>query len=581
VSWPVGAGRKLVALAPALSVSLTALFVLPAHAGGFRLVKWGALAVALAVTGILLWAYGLARRVPRRWLAVAGFVASAIVLPALSGVPARAHWPTALSMLCGLALFFVTTLALDDDDAARRMNLVVLIAAGTSCAGVVSLQAAGLRWLTSDVYTGLEFRAPGTLGNPNWAAALLAPLVPLSLGLAATAKRPWPYHAAAAVMTLATLATLSKGGAATLAAGLLVFVLLGPGVTRRRLSQVLGAGAACTAAAFALAWRLSLFTDASWLRGRIFLWRVALLLMGERPLTGFGLDGYLAAYGRGAAALVGGDPSAFMPLSSVDFAHDDLLQLAAECGLPTAAMFVLLVVTAIASARLRGDALARAVGAAVAALFVNGLADSPLHVPSTFALFFFLLGWLSPTAQRADAGAGRAALAGVILLGATQGVRFFAGDAHWTRGRDALRAHRLAVPELEQASAFLPEHGRVASQHARALAYAGRIDAAVEALTVASGLRFDFDDEILRRDLEARSLDRDAAISLWQQFSTRFPALIAPSLRLGALHLQANDRAAAVAAYARVLANPQPTARAEAARRQARAMLRSLSPGSR
>ncbi len=59
----------------------------------------------------------------------------------------------------------------------------------------------------------------------------------------------------------------------------------------------------------------------SWLRVRLFLWRVALVLIGERRLTGWGLGGF--------------------------------------------------------------------------ALCVNGLADSPLRVPSTFVLFFCLLGWLS------------------------------------------------------------------------------------------------------------------------------------------------------------------------------------------
>jgi hypothetical protein len=380
-------------------------------------------------------------------------------------------------------------------------------------------------------------------------------------------------------MAIATLATLSKGGAATLAAGVLVFVLWGSEVSQGRRIALLGAACVCTTVALTLAWRLSLFTQASWLRGRIFLWRVALVLVGERPLTGWGLGGYLPAYGRGAAVVVDGDPGAFMPLSSVDFAHSDVLQLAAECGLVTAAMFVLVVVAALACAHRRGDPPARAVGAAIAAISVNGLADAPLRVPSTFVLFFFLLGWLSPTALRANARAGRTVLVAVALLGAIEGLRFLAGDAYWTLGRDALRAGKLAIPQLERARFLLPEHGRSASQYVRALARAGRIDAALEAAAIAAALRFDFDDEILRRDLQARSLDRDAAIHLWQELATRFPALVTPYSRLGALHLQANDRAAAIAAYETVLANPQSTARAEAARRQARDVLGFLLAG--
>jgi tetratricopeptide (TPR) repeat protein len=196
-------------------------------------------------------------------------------------------------------------------------------------------------------------------------------------------------------------------------------------------------------------------------------------------------------------------------------------------------------------------------------------------VPSTFVLFFFLLGWLSPTALRAR---GVRPLLGVIaLLGVLQGVRFAAGNAYWTLGRDALAARQPAIVHLERTRFWMPEHGRSASQYARALSRAGRFDDALAASAVAASLRFDFDDEIFRRDLRTRSLARAAAIGQWQEFSASFPALVTPYLRLGALHLQANDRAAAIAAYEAVLANPQPTSRAEAARTQARRVLKSLS----
>ncbi|HEY6079510.1 MAG TPA: O-antigen ligase family protein [Polyangiaceae bacterium] len=566
--------RRLVQLAPALLVTTTALFALPDQAGGFRLAKWSAFGIALGALGVALLVRPLPLRLPRSWWALGVFVAAAVALPAFSSSLALTHWPTALGTLSGLALFFVTVIALGDDDNARRANLVVLTACGGLCAVVVLLQAAGLRWLTSDVYTGLEFRAPGTFGNPNWAAAYLAPLVPLSLGLAATATRRRWHYAAAALHTVATVATLSKGGALTLAAGLFVFAVLGRSVPRGRRLALLAVAAACAATALALAWHQDLPTQASWLRGRLFLWRAALFIVGEQPLSGAGLGGYPYAYGRAAAALIDGDPAVFMPLASVDFAHNDLLQFAAEGGLVTAAAFVAVVVAVLVGAHRRSDPLSRAVGAAVAALVVNGLADSPLRVPSTFVLFFFLLGWLSPSAPRAKSY--RPLLGVIALLGVLQGVRFAAGNASWTLGREALGARRPAVSDLERARFWLPEHGRSASQYARALGRAGRFDDALAASAVAASLRFDVDDEIFRRDLASRSLGRAAAITQWQDFSRRFPALVTPYLRLGALHLQANDRSAAIAAYEAVLANPQPTSRAQVARAQARGVLQSL-----
>lgn len=565
--------RRLVPLAPALLVAVTALFALPQQAGGFRLTKWSAFGLGLAALAVACLVRPAPLRLPRAWLAVGVFVAAAVALPALSPTPALTHWPSALGVLSGLAFFFVTVVALGDDDDARRSALVVLTASGVLCSLVVLLQAAGMRWLTSDVYTGLEFRAPGTFGNPNWAAAYLAPLVPLSLSLAATSKRRWPYHGAAGLLTLATLATLSKGGAVTLAAGLLTFFSLGR-VPRGRRLALLAAATACTGAALAIAWHQDLVTQAPWLRGRLFLWRAALVIVSEHPLTGAGLGGYPPAYGGAAAALLEGDPAAFMPLATVDFAHHDLLQFAAEGGLVTAGAFLVVVVATLVRAHRQGDPLSRAVGAAVAAIVVNGFADSPLRVPSTFVLFFFLLGWLSPSAPRA--GAYRPLLGAVALLGVAQGVRFAAGNAYWTLGRAALGENKPAVAPLSRAHFWMPEHGRVASQYARALARAGRIEEALAASTVAASLRFDFDDEIFRRDLQSRSLDRAAAARQWQELSARFPALVTPYLRLGALHLRANDRAAAISAYEAAVASPQPTKRAEAARAQARGVLQSL-----
>ncbi len=566
--------RRLVQFAPALTLSVTSLFALPHEAGGFRLAKWGAFGIALAVGGVLL--MRAPRRLPRRWFPLGVFVASAVAFPALGSGFAPAHWPSALVLLSGFAFFVVTVIALDDDDSARRMNLVALTTTGALCGVVVLLQVAGLRWLTSDVYTGIEFRAPGTFGNPNWAAAFLAPLVPLALGLAASAERRWLYHAAAALLSLATVATLSKGGVLTLAAGVFVFALLGSSIPWRRRFALVAAALACASVALVLAWQHDVM-QAPWLRGRLFLWRAALLLVGDHPLTGVGLGGYPSAYGRAAATLIDGDPEAFLPLSSVDFAHNDLLQFAAEGGLITAVAFVVVVGAALATARERQDPLSSAVRAAVAAIFVNGFVDSTLRIPSTFALLFFLLGWLAPTTAGGGGHRALRALLGVTtLLGVLQGVRFTVGNAHWTRGRDALLAGRPAVAALEGARFWMPEHGRSASQLTRALARAGRIDDALSASAIAASLRFDFDDEIFRRDLQSRSLDRGAAIQSWREFSARFPILVTPHLRLGSLYVQMNDRAAALVEYETVLANRQPTRRAEAARAQARGLLRSL-----
>ncbi|HEY0462609.1 MAG TPA: O-antigen ligase family protein, partial [Polyangiaceae bacterium] len=486
--------KSRLALGPAFIVALTAWFALPEQAGGYRLAKWGMLGWALSLLSfVLLVRLFATRKRAVRWpqpgWALGFFIVASIGLPLLSPALSPTHWPGALGLLSGLALFSVTALAINAVAAARRASLAVLSLAGAVCALLVLSQAAGLRWLTEGLPTTLEFRSPGSFGNPNWAAAFLAPLAPMSLALAATsAASGWRklHHANAALLALATAATLSKGGLLSLAAAIVVYALLDPRLPRTRRRALLGAMLAGALGVLLLAWQFDWWSTAPWLRGRLFLWRVALWLASEHPLTGVGLAGYVAEYGSAGATLLQHDPGLFMPLSSVDFAHNDVLQFAAEAGALSAAAFVLVGVQALRRATRRaGDALARAAGAALAAIYVNGLADSPLREPATFALFFFLLGWLAPAASATSATSATprampspwprrgvsALLALVGLLGALQGIRFTAGHLLWTRGRDAFKDDRsaaaaaLALSDLSRAHFYLPEHGRIASHY--------------------------------------------------------------------------------------------------------------------
>jgi O-antigen ligase len=594
--------RLALALGPAFTVALSAWFALPEQAGGYRLAKWGMLGWALSLLSfVLLVRLFAARQRAVRWFqpgwALGLFTAASIALPALSPALSPTHWPGALGLLSGLALSFVTALAINTVAAARRTSLAVLTLSGAVCALLVLAQAAGLRWLTEGLPTSLEFRSPGSFGNPNWAAAFLAPLAPMSLALAATsAASGWRklHHANAALLGLATAATLSKGGLLSLAAGVVVYALLDPRLPRTRRRALLGAMLAGALGVLLLAWHFDWCATAPSLRGRLFLWRVALWLASEHPLTGVGLGGYVAEYGTAAATLLQHDPGLFMPLSSVDFAHNDVLQFAAEAGVLSAAAFVLVGVQALRRAAARaGDARARAAGAALAAIYVDGLADSPLREPATFALFFFLLGWLAPAARATPATLtamplpwarrGVAALLALVgLLSALQGIRYTAGHLLWTRGRDAFKDDRSAaaaaraLPDLARARVYLPEHGRIASHYTLALARAGKWHAALDASKVTNSLHFDFDDQMLERDLEANSLSPDDAIALWQELAARYPQLLTPHLRLGDLYLEKGDVAAATRAYQRALDAPQDSPRASQMREQAGRKLRTL-----
>ncbi len=588
-----------VALGPALLVALTAWFALPEQAGGYRLAKWGVLGWALSLSSLVLLMRLLATRQralrwPQPGWALGSFMVASICLPPLSPALSPTHWPGTFGLLSGLALFSVTALAIPTEGAARRASLAVLTLSGSVCALLVLLQAAGLRWLTEGLPVTLEFRSPGSFGNPNWAAAFLAPLAPVSLALAATsAASGWRklHVASASLLALATASTLSKGGLLSLAAGAVVYVLLDERAPSPRRRALVGAVLAGALGVMLLAWHFDWWATAPWLRGRLFLWRVALSLASEHPLTGVGVAGYVAEYGPAASTLLQHEPGLFMPLSSVDFAHNDVLQFAAEGGVVSAAAFVLVGVQALRrAARRDGDALTRAVGAAVAAIYVDGLADAPMRTPATFALLFFLLGWLAPAAPSGTTAMpspwprrGVAALLTLVgLLGALQGTRYTAGHLRWTRGRDALKDDRsaaaaaIALTDLSRARFYLPEHGRIASHHTLALVRTGQWRAALKASRVTNSLHFDFDDQMLQRDLEADFQAPEDAIASWRDFAARYPQLLTPQLRLGDLYLETSDVAAATRAYQRVLGAPQDTARASQLRDQARRKLRAL-----
>jgi O-antigen ligase len=99
------------------------------------------------------------------------------------------------------------------------------------------------------------------------------------------------YSAAAALLVVATAATLSKGGVVSLVAGLFVFVVLNRRVSRGLRVALLAAATLGVVVALALMWHYDFATQAPWLRGRLFLWRAALFILGEHPLTGVGLGG--------------------------------------------------------------------------------------------------------------------------------------------------------------------------------------------------------------------------------------------------------------------------------------------------
>jgi O-antigen ligase len=148
--------------------------------------------------------------------------------------------------------------------------------------------------------------------------------------------------------------------------------------------------------------------------GRAALWRDTLKLIREQPWTGTGLGTFVFAFTR-----VQSHELAY----TVEHAHNDYLEFAADLGIPAAAVLFLAIFLIAArtfqASRVarsgRTRALALGTFAGVWALLVHGLADFNLQIPANAIVFSVLLGmgcaiWLESSAPASKSEPARRAI---------------------------------------------------------------------------------------------------------------------------------------------------------------------------
>lgn len=227
----------------------------------------------------------------------------------------------------------------------------------------------------------------GTLGNPNFVAALLAGTVPLSawLAVSATSSRSrWLAATALALQLLALAATGSRGGALGLVTGALAWRVL---AGQRRTAGLALAGVVVAGVLLMVSPARPLGET---MAGRLYIWRVAWLHASERPVAGHGPGAFEVLYPGWEAE--GRRPDA-PPASDAVFAgpqqhaHNDYLEALVERGLPGAVSLAGVVCFVLVAARGARDSNA-AGAAAVAALAGVALVDFPLARPAEVTLFW-------------------------------------------------------------------------------------------------------------------------------------------------------------------------------------------------
>jgi putative inorganic carbon (HCO3(-)) transporter len=236
-------------------------------------------------------------------------------------------------------------------DAGFRPTLAHVAGAAAMAAVAIS-QAAGADpiawagWLPQIAGASARMRAYGTMGNPNFVAALSALTIPLALGLACVPERSRRTRAvsvlAALLLAAAVGVTGSRAGAIALAAGVVVFAV----VLRTPASRWLVAGAVLAAA---LAVAVSGGRGAAeTFRGREYIWQTTWAHAWEHPVTGIGPGAFELSY-------AGWDDSArTSPRASQadqrfsgpqQFAHNDYLQALIERGVGGLTATVMLLAT--------------------------------------------------------------------------------------------------------------------------------------------------------------------------------------------------------------------------------------------
>lgn len=126
--------------------------------------------------------------------------------------------------------------------------------------------------------------------------------------------------------------------------------------------------------------------DRTWRRGRIELWRLALLMWREHPVTGVGADNFRRLHAEYGGWLTPGN----YPMT----AHNQFLESAATTG--TLGLFALLGTLAFSvravTGRHRETALAEVLVALLAAFTTQALVDSLLEFTGVYLLFAFVVG---------------------------------------------------------------------------------------------------------------------------------------------------------------------------------------------
>jgi O-antigen ligase len=285
-------------------------------------------------------------------------------------------------------------------DPPPRKIVLAVIAGGTLVAAVALLQWAGLDPflllnLTSSIQGSSRIRVFATFGNPNFVAAWLAAVLPLTIFLPdgpGSSTRGWPlFRIAAGLLQISAIfATGSR-------APILGFVAAGGWLLSRRgglkLRWVLSVLAFC----ILLLWFSPARSLGKTVAGRVYIWRIALSHATQIPLTGFGPGAFSLRYAQWETDHIRENPqgpdAAFFGIQ--DHAHNDYVEFLVDYGIVGLCAFFAAIGLAASSLFRRSlSPLEHGIGASLLVFLAVAAVDFPLHRPAELYLFWTQLALL-------------------------------------------------------------------------------------------------------------------------------------------------------------------------------------------
>lgn len=272
-----------------------------------------------------------------RVFGLAGFLAAAALSPLWSLNPEASRWASGELLKMGLVYVAAASL-LDRPDRLRKAAWAIGIA------GCVPAYYAVSNYLTgTNLLEGYRARWAGTFFDPNRLGMAVVASSMVLLAMRSRLKSPWTRTLVLLGVGLqiwGVVVTYSRGAALGLGVGLLAYLLTGAGGNRRlRSLAVVGAvGVSLLFLAPERFWNrtstIATYQEDASAMGRIHAWQTAGNIIQRRPLTGVGVSAFTTAWATYAPGEAG---------SHAYVAHNILLEVAAELGLPALVAFLSLV----------------------------------------------------------------------------------------------------------------------------------------------------------------------------------------------------------------------------------------------